>query len=455
MVMRTLLYLNLLFALMMPLPGRAQSCPAAGTNQPAAAKWNAKISTSATFAGRQYVRVDFPASRPVIEIQDTSHYRLYVSNDLAQQLIGIVQARPLNGDTNIAPNGKVGAKAKSVLLTTDIPLHSDIVYTIQARFDDTNSPLLNFPSTNEAPATQKSGTNQSSGIAQMFSAAVEKALGNQASFTLTPRTPFDSKSGLAVDFNLKYPRNPSDLSLLSGISSAGDFMYTTVPEFVASGTVGTITKNTNINEHLDFSLNFTGIGTYACGTLPECLGGSSLALPNGQSWRLPNYYSAGLRLKAMDVESDQHFDVVNYTLKPQAFLQVPFSDYPGLWWANHFPFGNKITNNVINSVYLYFGYTKVVPIHSDTNTVTASKQGSDRAEGELTYAIPLSQQLTLDFHGRLFWLLNTHSTQTYWDVSGEYAFDPKKSIVLEYAQGVVPPTFQKGNAVSAGFSLKF
>jgi len=255
--------------------------------------------------------------------------------------------------------------------------------------------------------------------------------GSRASVTLDARSPMDGKNTPAIDYQFRFNLtsdtfgNGSAWSLRSDVSS--------------SGTVAIDTSDTNITDHLFFSGNLTLLHTWE----------QSNGLKNG-----PTLYWWGARLKPVEFEADQKFRVQNYTLKPQLACWVPYTDIPGVWFQQQF----NIKEMLAPPLLLFFGYTFVHPTKEDSTVANSDNQKSDRVEGELAYSLPLSSRVRAGIRARGFVLLDSgNQFRDYEELYVQYYLTDheRASVIFEYINGSLPPTFRRGDTVNLGFSVQY
>lgn len=260
--------------------------------------------------------------------------------------------------------------------------------------------------------------------------------GKYVKLSVSPVMPLDSSKAPAIDFELRIPRSGSGLRHSSLNSNS---LYTGNLYLDVDGTIKFDSNDTNVTDHLNFAADYEGLLTYG---VPDLL-------------RITDrvYYFVGLRLKAAEFEADQKFKVVNYTAKPQLALQIPYTDIPGAWWSSQ----TRISGKIASPITVYGGYSHVDVMKESTTTVDPDLQESDRWEMEITYAFPITQQLSANFRGRFFWLDHQDTTADFEKVTIEYELPWVKntSVVLQYSNGRLPPKFESGHVWAVGLSSTY
>jgi hypothetical protein len=384
------------------------------------------------------IDVSFPKGGfPIEDVRQISHYKL--TRQLRPEVALVIKtAKPKSGiggeEEEATHEGKVATHAEKALLVPETTLDASETYVLEVGFERTNSgPITIAPAATAAP--EKKSDSEIQRIIDFMKQTAKSKLG----FTLDARTPFDSSKAPAFDYDLQLAFGHQWKPMERQEHETGWAGYTQTFTLASEGTIKLDSGDNNVTDHLQFSGNYNLMWLYL------------LRDPLANSGELAYFY--GLRIKGFEFESDQRFRVVNYTLKPQFAAWLPYSNIPALWWSRQI----GISGNAATPVFLFLGYTHVEPIKKDTSVVSETTQKSDRLEGELAYAFPLTSDLRVGFRGRFFWLFDDGKTANYKEVFARYYLNQSKStsVIFKYAHGEVPPVFEKGSAASAGFSFSY
>lgn len=212
-----------------------------------------------------------------------------------------------------------------------------------------------------------------------------------------------------------------------------------VGSVASDGTLKLDGSDTNVNDYVNINAN--GEALYLFQLEDPLAPGGKLA------------YYAGFRLKGLELESNQRFDVMNLTVKPQFAAWIPYSNLPGLWWAR----AVGISGNAATPLSVFVGYTFSEALQTRASVIDPRFQKSDRLETELAYALPITSNIRAGVRARLFWLFDIGTFESYEEVFVRRYLDANKTTAVEfkYVHGAVPPTFQTGDTAGAGFSVEF
>jgi hypothetical protein len=409
--------------------------------------WTARITNSppdlASFGLPPHlVAVAFPMDVPTNLVRALSSYSLSEAANPGKQ-IQLRGAKPLGGaitppSTNTTTFKALEAKtndsrtARGVWLLPLEPIDPAASYTLNVVFgNDASPPIPVEPvKASEIPAADTSGSELTRIL--RFSSNV---LSGRLSLQIDARVPFDASKSLAVDYRAGFDFVEPHLRPAKDYLSA--FIYS--GGFTSDGTLKLDSSDTNVTDHINLSAAAQAIHLF------------DLEDPLSKGGLLTYYY--GVRLKAVEFESDQHFRAVNLTVKPQLAFWVPYSNIPALWWSRSI----GISGNAATPLSLFVGYTFSEALRKDPARVDPAFQKSDRLEGELAYAFPLTSNLRVGMRVRLFWLYDQGTFRDYEELFVRRYLDKNKitSVEFKYINGAVPPKFERGNTASAGFSFEF
>ncbi len=173
--------------------------------------------------------------------------------------------------------------------------------------------------------------------------------------------------------------------------------------------------------------------------------------PDGTSVRRVYAYPVGVSIKGFEFETDQAFDVVNYTAKFQAVAAVPFSDAPVFWW--HAKTG---VNRPFVPLVVVAGYSAVARL-DDAPDAARKLNDVHRFDFEAIYTIPLAAHVDFDFHWRGSLQPTDGAFEHLVEVGGTYFLGKRheSGIRVSYVNGSEAPTFVDVESVRVGWSLAF
>lgn len=386
------------------------------------------------------VQVTFPKPYPTNLVKSVTSYTLFKSSDPTQVI-------PLQG-VNLGGNlqgGTVDNVSRAFLLPkTELTApDSKSTYMVKIQFGTVSSgdiPVA-WPTNEEAaPAAPPSGSelvNLINVSSNLFSGSVH--------LTVDSRVPTEASHAPAFDFDLKY--DLLNRPLRSADDTNFNHMWIASANLDIDGTYKIDNHDTNVADHLDFSANFDLMYLYR---LPDPL---TQVDPTTRQHEGKLAYYAGFRLEGFDLEADQNFNIMNYVVQPQLALWIPYSNIPALWWTRNV----GVTGNAATPLYVYAGYALVNTLHSDSTLVSPTLQKDDRFELEMAYAFPLTSRIRFGVRSRFFWLLDEGLQRNYQEVYARYYLNDKDTTALlfKYTHGSVPPKFEQGDSVGAGFTIQF
>jgi hypothetical protein len=174
----------------------------------------------------------------------------------------------------------------------------------------------------------------------------------------------------------------------------------------------------------------------------------------GNSIAFEDEYEFGIRLFPVDIEANHDLDNVDYTLKLQVGLGVPFSkDLARLVWSAR-P-DSDVAPLVAEAMQVFVGYTRVEPLIDDDDTGDVFR---NRLDGELLFNLPVNDLLDISANWRSFYSLDDGAFDDLLEVGGKFYLlgDGRKSAVtLSYLSGSMPPDFEEADSVRLGFTVKF
>jgi len=316
-----------------------------------------------------------------------------------------------NFPTNV-PSSSTGRKwggsltAQNAELITVDNIDPTGSYTLVVHFGDTASPNIKVAAYKPAEPAEP---DQSQGEVVRIFEVTSNLLSGRFTLTVDSLATLDAKKTPAFDYSASF--DLMDPRLVPSANGNNGWLYSL--SLASEGTISLNSADTNINQHLSFSASGQGMYIYQ---VKDPLSNGELA------------YYAGFRLKGAEIESDQRFKVVNYTLKPEVALWVPWSNLPGLWWSRAI----GIEGNPATPLCVYAGYAYVDAIKTDSAKVSSSVQKSDRLETEFAYALPLTSNLRVGTRVRLFWLFDDHSFKNYEELYVRRYLDAKKMTSIEF-----------------------
>lgn len=159
-------------------------------------------------------------------------------------------------------------------------------------------------------------------------------------------------------------------------------------------------------------------------------------------------YPLGIRIKPAEFESDQSFDMIDYTLKAQVAMALPYSDLPIFWWHS-----SAGVNRPFFPAVFYAGYSYVSNVENDLG----ADEINNRWDMELVYSFPVGNTTDLNARIRSFTDLESNETDYFAQVDLVKYFGEKrdKGVKLSYQNGSLPPVYIETETVLLGFSLGF
>ena len=161
-------------------------------------------------------------------------------------------------------------------------------------------------------------------------------------------------------------------------------------------------------------------------------------------------YPIGFRIKPVEFESNQNFELVDYTAKLQLAITVPFSELPILWW--HAKTG---VNRPFFPLLIFTGYTFVEEVNRSSDLYI--ERTSHRWDGEILYFFPLSNRIDFGLRWRMFLNLEEDNFEDLLELSFKYYVTDSRDTGIEfsYQDGALPPEFKDTESFRLGLSIKF
>ena len=396
-------------------------------------------------AGRisQYMAVKFHKPFPITTVRQPANYSVYRSDDPARP-IEMHRVRP---NANLH-GGDPKVEVSQVLLLPAQDLNPPTAASkliVEVRFGAESSGELQVVWEGEEGGAQAPQPPPSDNELVNLIRITTNFLFGPLSAKIDVRSLLEGSHAPSFDFEVKYDLPSGPLFLQPGQTNFSG-MWIGGMSLAAEGTYKVDGEETNIADHISASLNFNLLRIYR--------------LPNPFTARDANghyqgklVYYAGLRLKGFELESDQDFEVVNWSVQPQLALWLPYSNLPGLWWARQM----NIRANAATPLFVYLGYSFVDSLETKASQVARGIQEADRVELELAYAFPVTSRFRLGLRSRHFWLQQGHGQRNYQEFFARYYLNDANTTALlfKYSCGALPPTFERGEATGFGLSFDF
>ncbi len=409
--------------------------------------WSAKVEASDGalrgfgFPGH-IIAVKFPKPFPVSIVRQVANYSLFRS-DAPQKPIEIHRVR--SGANLHGGDPEVEASQVLLLPVKDLEPPGKNKYFVQVQFGNQSSRDIEavWPE-DEGEGPPQAGPPSDNGLINLITLTTNFLFG-PLSAQVDMRSPFEGNHAPVFDFKVNYDL-PSGPLFLGRARTNYSSMWIGGMNLAADGTYKINTRDTNIADHLSASLNFDLLRLYRlCDPL-------TARDADGQYQGKLAYY-AGFRLTGFELEADQDFDVVNWSIQPQLALWVPYSNLPGLWWVRQM----GVRRNAATPLFVYGGYSVVDSLRTKNSEVPRDLQEADRFELELAYAFPLTSRIRLGLRSRHFWLQQGQGQRNYQELFARYYLTDSTtaSILFKYTRGALPPKFEKGETAAAGITLEF
>lgn len=290
----------------------------------------------------------------------------------------------------------------------------DVVYEILVRYPDGKS---------ETAETKKMAGAKQSPALQFFKDATN--------FKIEPFTT-DKTDDLGFKYNFEYVLRRWAAGLWGGVSTlklstSGEFSTSEKSDDIQSSLKGGLSYETRF--HPQFKLDISG-------------------LSSNESDIRTYTYPFGFRILPAEFETNQDFSIVDYTLKGQAVMTIPYSEYPVLLW-------HKATgvNRVFFPLALSAGYAYVKDI--EDNKMKRKENITHRFDSEIIYDFALANNIDFSGKWRIFLNLEDSNTNNLLELGITYFFDDerKTGLKLSYQDGSLPPEFENSSSIRLGFSV--
>jgi hypothetical protein len=213
--------------------------------------------------------------------------------------------------------------------------------------------------------------------------------------------------------------------------------------FSADGEVSTDTDDSEIQSSMKEGINFD-YRYHAPFTM-------TVPQPKGlEPIRRTYSYPLGFRLKPVEFEHAQDFELANYTVKVQAVVTVPFSELPVFWL--HAATG---VNRPFYPLLIYTGYTYSSEISDDTGV--QEDDAYSRWDLELVYNFPIAKNIDFRSRWRAFFNLDTGDKNDLLELAAKIYTDSKRTtgFIVKYEEGALPPEFKESSSLRVGLSYDF
>ncbi len=159
-------------------------------------------------------------------------------------------------------------------------------------------------------------------------------------------------------------------------------------------------------------------------------------------------HALGLQLAPLGFESDQDFDVLDYTFAPALTFSLPILDPILLTWHRWVDMPRGFLPPTVRVGYTYLHRVR----HGDAREVP----DRERLDAEVVALVPLLRPLDLEARYRFFYDLETEEDEAILELAWKWhvAEDTRTAVLLKLVHGALPPAFRDVDMVGIGFALR-
>lgn len=161
-------------------------------------------------------------------------------------------------------------------------------------------------------------------------------------------------------------------------------------------------------------------------------------------------YPIGFRLKPVEFEHNQDFELVNYTAKVQGVVTVPYSELPVFWW--HAETG---VSRPFYPLLFYAGYTRSIEASDESDV--QEEANYNRLDLELVYNFPLAKKIDFLSRWRAFFNIDNGDNEDLLEIAAKIYTNSERTtgVIVKYENGALPPEFKGTSSMRVGFSYEF
>lgn len=159
-------------------------------------------------------------------------------------------------------------------------------------------------------------------------------------------------------------------------------------------------------------------------------------------------HAIGLQLAPLGFESDQDFDVLDYTFAPALTVSVPILDPILLTWHRWIDMPRGFLPPTVRVAYTY--------LHRVRRGDAREVPDRERLDAELVALVPLLRPLDLEARYRFFYDLDARQEESILELAWKWyvADDTRTAVLLKLVHGALPPAFRDVDMVGIGFALR-
>ena len=159
-------------------------------------------------------------------------------------------------------------------------------------------------------------------------------------------------------------------------------------------------------------------------------------------------HAIGLQFAPLGFESDQDFDVLDYTFGPAATFSLPLLDPILLTWHKLIAMPRGFLPPVVRIGYTY--------LHRVRHGGARQLPDRERLDVELVALAPLLRPLDLEVRYRLYYDLKKRKEESILELSWKWYVtdDTRTAVLLKLVHGALPPAFRDVDMVGIGFALR-
>ncbi|MFH1143895.1 MAG: hypothetical protein V1774_05060 [Candidatus Eisenbacteria bacterium] len=165
------------------------------------------------------------------------------------------------------------------------------------------------------------------------------------------------------------------------------------------------------------------------------------------AWLGRHVHALGVQLAPIGFESDQNFDVVDYTVGPALTFSLPMVDPLLLAWHRLIEMPRGFLPPTVRIGYTY--------LHRIRHEEAPRLDDRRRVDAEVVALAPLLRPLDLEARYRIYYDLDTREEDALIELSWKWYVtdDTRTAVLLKLVHGALPPAFREADLVGVGFAL--